>query len=57
VPDAFFAAYHELRPAEPGWRDHLLLFHLRELLCMIAQRNPHADRAARAVLDLVARYG
>jgi hypothetical protein len=37
APDRFFAAYHEVRPAEPGWRDHLLLLHLRELLCLLSQ--------------------
>jgi fructosamine-3-kinase len=53
TPDRFFDAYHELRPPEPGWRDHLLLLHLRELLCVLAQGD--ASVAAR-VLDLVSRY-
>lgn len=54
VPDRLFAAYHELRPPEPDWRDHLLLLHLRELLCMISQGHPEA---APPVLDLIRRYG
>jgi fructosamine-3-kinase len=53
VPDRFFAAYHELRPPEPGWRDHLFLLHLRELLCLLSQGE---TAAAQPVLDLVGRY-
>ncbi len=56
IPDRFFAAYHEIHPAAPDWRDHLLLVHLREMLCVIAQRNPHTPVAVRAILDLVARF-
>ncbi|MEN3358080.1 MAG: hypothetical protein V7637_2062 [Mycobacteriales bacterium] len=56
TPDRFFAAYHEIHPAEPGWREHMLLVHLREMLCVIAQRHPQTPLAARAILDIVARF-
>lgn len=53
--ERFFAAYHEIRPPEPGWRDHLEILYLRELLCLIAQG--HADWALAPVRRLIARYG
>ena len=53
VPDAFFAAYHELRPPEPGWRDRFQLLNLRELLSVLAHFGPTGDYAVRVreVLD------
>ena len=35
-PERFFDAYHEVHPAEPGWRERLELLHLRELLSTVA---------------------
>jgi fructosamine-3-kinase len=57
VPDRLFAAYHEIRPAEPGWRDHLLVLHLRELLCVLSQSETLVPGTTRRVLDLIHRYG
>jgi fructosamine-3-kinase len=54
TPDSFFAAYHEVRPPEPGWRDHMRILHLREHLCVLSQGDP---RAAGPILETVARYG
>lgn len=36
APDAFFAAYDEVRPLADGWRDRMPILHLREQLCMLA---------------------
>jgi len=47
VPERFFAAYHELRPPEPGWRERMELLNLRELLCMLAHFGPTGDCVAR----------
>jgi fructosamine-3-kinase len=55
-PDRFFDAYHEVHPAERGWRERTELLHLRELLSTVAHFGdlPHVcDR----VRTLVATYG
>jgi len=36
VDPAFFDAYREVHPLEPGWEDRFALLHIRELLSMIA---------------------
>jgi len=36
VEPAFFDAYREVHPLEPGWEDRLVLLQIRELLSMIA---------------------
>ena len=55
IPEPFFAAYHELRPPEPGWRDRLQLLNLRELLSVLAHFGPTGDYAVR-VRDVVKRF-
>jgi fructosamine-3-kinase len=60
APETFFSAYQELRPPEPGWRDHFALLHLRELLSVLAHGEllPDAARwAAPAVRELIKKYG
>jgi fructosamine-3-kinase len=59
APEPFFSAYHDIRPPQPDWRDHLALLHLRELLSVLAHgpRLPDAPRwAVPQVRDLIARY-
>jgi hypothetical protein len=53
--DRLFAAYHEVHPPEPGWREHLRLLHLRELLSLVGQGR--ADFAGPDVHALIQRYG
>ncbi|MBC6460816.1 fructosamine kinase family protein [Actinomadura sp. HBU206391] len=53
--DRFFAAYQEIRPLHPGWREHLELLHLRELLCVLFQTG--RGWARPRVLTLIQRYG
>ncbi len=36
VDEAFWRAYEEVRPLEPGWRERAPVLHLRERLSMIA---------------------
>jgi fructosamine-3-kinase len=43
IPDAFYAAYEEAHPLEPGWRDRMPLLHLREHLCVLAHFGPVAE--------------
>lgn len=52
LPPPFFAAYHEVRPPEPGWRDHYRVLHLREHLCVLAQGDPRAATHIQETLDL-----
>lgn len=40
VPEAFFAAYAEIRPLHPEWREHARLLNLRQLLAMLAAGIP-----------------
>ncbi|HEY0867449.1 MAG TPA: fructosamine kinase family protein [Fimbriimonas sp.] len=37
VPEAFYRAYLELHPLEPGWRDRLRMLGLRDALGMVAE--------------------
>lgn len=53
--ERFFAAYHEIHPPEPGWREHLELLNLRELLAVLALG--HHEWALTPVRRLVRRYG
>jgi fructosamine-3-kinase len=55
VLDRFFAAYHEILPPHPGWREHLELLNLRELLCVLFQGGHEWPRPW--VLKLIQRYG
>lgn len=56
VPESFFAAYQELRPLHPGWREQARILNLRELLSMIATfgtafpGNPERIAELRAVV-------
>jgi fructosamine-3-kinase len=43
VPERFFAAYHEVHPPEPGWRERMQLLNLRELLSMVAHFGAIGD--------------
>jgi fructosamine-3-kinase len=36
VPDRYFAAYEEVSPLQPGWRERAPLIYLRELLSLLA---------------------
>ncbi|WP_405058541.1 fructosamine kinase family protein [Kribbella sp. NBC_01505] len=47
IPESFFAAYHELRPPEPGWRERMELLNLRELLSVVAHFGPVDDYVPR----------
>jgi fructosamine-3-kinase len=60
APATLFSAYHEIRPPDRDWRDHLDLLHLRERLSVIAHGDLLADAvpdAVAAVRQLVRRYG
>jgi fructosamine-3-kinase len=58
-PERFFDAYHEVHPAEPGWRERMELLHLRELLSTVAHfgDDPRCDSALSRVHALIATYG
>jgi fructosamine-3-kinase len=43
IPERFFAAYHEVRPPEPGWRERMELLNLRELLSVVAHFGALGD--------------
>jgi fructosamine-3-kinase len=56
APDRFFAAYAEVRPLIPEWRERMPLLHLRELLSTVA----HFGERCRAVVrlrEILRRYG
>jgi fructosamine-3-kinase len=55
IPDEFFAAYQELHPLEPGWRDRVPLLHLREHLAVTAH-FPDADHAVNEIRTTLADY-
>ncbi|WP_033442467.1 fructosamine kinase family protein [Saccharothrix sp. NRRL B-16314] len=38
-PAGFFAAYHEVRPPEPGWQDRMHVLNLREVLSTLAHEG------------------
>lgn len=40
APEAFFAAYNEVRPLEAGWRERMPILHLREQLSVVAHFGP-----------------
>jgi fructosamine-3-kinase len=60
LPDErFFAAYHEVHPPEPGWRDRLELLHLRELLSALAHYGQWPELCVETVgrvEDVVTKY-
>lgn len=47
IPERFFAAYHEMRPPEPGWRERMELLNLRELLSVVAHFGATGDYVER----------
>ncbi|MGW6279969.1 fructosamine kinase family protein [Kribbella sp. NPDC055071] len=49
IPDAFYAAYTELHPLEPGWADRFPLLHLREQLCILAHLGTEAPQSIEQV--------
>lgn len=55
LPETFYAAYHELRPPEPEWRDRFQLLNLRELLSVLAHFGPTGDYVVR-VRDVLDRF-
>jgi len=46
APEAFFAAYNEVRPLEAGWRDRMPVLHLREQLSLVAHFGPEPGNMA-----------
>ena len=59
-PERFLDAYHEVHPAEPGWRERMELLHLRELLSTVAHFVDHpaiCEMVLPRVNALVATYG
>ena len=59
APQAFFDGYHEVLPPESGWRDHLTLLNLRELLSVLAHGSLLPDAASWAtpkVRTLIQRF-
>jgi fructosamine-3-kinase len=52
VPERYFAAYEEVSPLQPGWRDRAPLIHLRELLSLLAH-FPDRAPVIRFVMPLV----
>lgn len=56
IPDRFFAAYHEIRPPERGWRERMELLNLRELLSVVAHFGPTGDYVPH-IRNLIRRFG
>lgn len=55
----FSDAYHEIHPAEPGWRERMELLHLRELLSCVAHFAEHpalCELIVPRVHDVVEKY-
>jgi fructosamine-3-kinase len=46
APEAFFAAYNEVRPLEAGWQDRMPILHLREQLSVVAHFGPEPGTMA-----------
>lgn len=46
APEAFFAAYNEVRPLEAGWRERMPILHLREQLSLLAHFGPEPGTMA-----------
>jgi len=43
APEAFFAAYNEVRPLEAGWQGRMPILHLREQLSVVAHFGPQPE--------------
>ena len=46
APEAFFAAYDEVRPLAAGWRERMPILHLREQLSLVAHFGPQPETMA-----------
>ena len=55
VPDAFFSAYHEVRPPVGDWRERMDLLNLRELLCMVAHFGAEGTGVTR-IREVLKRF-
>lgn len=55
VPEAFFSAYHEVRPPVGDWRERMELLNLRELLCIVAHYGDSFDAVTR-IREVVKRF-
>jgi hypothetical protein len=56
VPEAFFAAYAEVRPLHSKWREHARILNLRQLLAMLAAGVPIPTITA-SIREVVGTYG
>ncbi|GAA4159144.1 fructosamine kinase family protein [Gryllotalpicola daejeonensis] len=55
VPEAFFAAYAEVRPLHPEWRKHAGILNLRQLLAMLAAAVP-IPTIVSSIRELIGAY-
>lgn len=55
IPESFFAAYAEIRPLHPDWREHARLLNLRQLLAMLAGGIPVPTIVA-SIRELIESY-
>jgi fructosamine-3-kinase len=55
IPEEFFAAYHEIHPPEPGWRERMELLNLRELLSVVAHFGPTGDYVSQ-IRGVITRF-
>jgi fructosamine-3-kinase len=55
IPPAFFAAYAEVRPLHPDWREHARILNLRQLLAMLAAGIP-IPTIVDSIRDVIAVY-
>lgn len=55
VGPAFFDAYREVRPIEPGWEDRFELLNIRELLSMVAHTGNQYGTVER-LRELLAKF-
>jgi fructosamine-3-kinase len=55
VPEVFFAAYSEVRPLHPEWRQHAGILNLRQLLAMLAGAVPIPTIVA-SIRELITAY-
>ena len=55
IPDSFFAAYGEIRPLHPEWREHARILNLRQLLAMLAAGIPIAT-IVDSIRELIYAY-
>ncbi|MHA7984960.1 fructosamine kinase family protein [Rathayibacter sp. CAU 1779] len=55
VPESFFAAYAEVRPLHPDWREHARILNLRQLLAMLAAGIP-IPTIVSSIRELITAY-